>query len=422
MKKLTVLLYSFLFFILVSPVLSSSAYAATNPADLVGVQVDYSKLYDFVKNKPIIQYGTINESHPEWLCKTVISSTTLLCGPATASFNAMNAAFKLAKGHDLSMSGGYRKKSDQIAGGGTVERPGGSNPAMAPYDPNKRPPEHGWGTAVDLSPGSAESVAWVKANGKKFGWFRPYWATDSVEYWHFQYYSSHHKGGNLDQLDADEKKGGVGPDGQANGGGGSSTATACAVTKVGNPLGQAVLPAECGASAGTGMIKVAHDLKNTLDKCTGGSTLNSKNNDTCTKADLKSKGYTDKQISAYISRRDSSDDGTGVECLGWVSNVVALLGGEMGASFGAGWAGDMIQKPELIFGHNTFSKVTLANGQGPQPGDIGVTLQDGSGHVLIVNKPQGSSSFVGIEANWTPYKVSEDKVHPNSRYTFFRKN
>jgi Peptidase family M23/D-alanyl-D-alanine carboxypeptidase len=215
-------------------IVTAQAPQAANPASQVGVPVDYSKLYDLAKDKPVIPYATIHESHPDWLCKTSISSTTLLCGPAKASFDAMNAAFKAAKGHDLSMSGGYRKRADQIAGGGTVERPGGSNPNMAPYDANKRPPEHGWGTAVDLSPGSAESVAWVKANGKKFGWFRPTWATDSIEYWHFQYYSSHHKGGT--NLDADEKKGGIGPDGQAGGGGGgSSTASSCVITKVGNP-------------------------------------------------------------------------------------------------------------------------------------------------------------------------------------------
>lgn len=424
MKKLLVL-FLFLSFFFSTPFLTNPVLAA------VGANINYTGLWRGADGKrPGIDAGTVPESK---LCTPKGYQFKLLCGPATESFDAMNAAYvsyayayNRGKGPDdrisakLPVGGGYRTKAAQQSGGGT----------FATYNPNYAPPAHLWGTAIDFG-FSNRTLArtdpehkWLVANGQKFGWFWPNWAKNGqggkggyIEDWHFNYYFIGHNPTN-DNLESPFT-------GTAPGGGGSSTSTAmaCAVTEMGNAAGQPILPAGCEntSSATNGIIhKAANDLKAAIDKCSGGSTRSAKHNDSCTTAELKAKGYTQKQIDAFYSRRAGalSSDPVGLQCLGYVSVSVALASGASGVSFGLDGANQAVGRSSLSFGPFTFDKVTT-----PQPGDLGFTVKDGNsfGHTLIVDKLKGNTSFIGIEANWTPYKVTNNEVHPNSKYVFFRK-
>lgn len=160
----------------------------------VGAKVDYSNIY------PKLDAGTLT---PDMLCIPFPEQPNfkLLKGPACDSFLAMAAAYKQTFGKQIPTynGGGYRTKEEQIACGGTVQNPGGTNGACAAYNPKNDPPEHLWGTAIDfggaINNTSSPEHKWLEANGPNFGWFWPNWAREGrggngnyVEPWHFAYY------------------------------------------------------------------------------------------------------------------------------------------------------------------------------------------------------------------------------------------
>lgn len=430
MKKLLFFFIFFAFFLttpLITPVFAAGEFAGAG----VGANINYTGLWRGPDGKrPGIDAGTVPDSK---LCTPKGYQFKLLCGPATASFEAMNAAYHIyataynqGKGPgerisiNLPVGGGYRTKASQLNGGGT----------FAIYNSNYAPPAHLWGTAIDFG-FSDRTLArtdpehkWLVANGQKFGWFWPNWAKNGqggkggyIEDWHFNYYFIGHNPAN-DNLESPFT--GTSPGGVSTGG--TSTAMACAVTNVGNAPGSPVIPAGCedtSASGANGVIhKAANDFKAALDKCSGGSTMKADQSDDCTDKELKAKGYKKNQIDAFYARRAGalSSDPVGLQCLGYVSVSIALATGSS-TGFGLAGANEVGGKTELRFGDNVFKKVDK-----PQPGDVGFTTSDRNsfGHTLIVDKLKGNTGFIGIEANWTPYKVTNNEVHPNNKYKFFR--
>lgn len=100
-----------------------------------------------------------------------------LWGPAAEAFKRMRAA-AAADGIDLSVTDSYRSYDQQVQlaqqkgltkNGGWAAVPGTS--------------EHGWGLAVDVDVAPA-GLAWLKANGARFGYVMP----ATREPWHWEYH------------------------------------------------------------------------------------------------------------------------------------------------------------------------------------------------------------------------------------------
>ncbi len=100
-----------------------------------------------------------------------------LYAPAAASWDQVVAAAR-ANGLELRITDSYRSYDDQVElasfkglyqNGGLAAVPGTSN--------------HGWGLAVDADVGDPAVMAWLRANGPRFGW------VESVprEPWHLEF-------------------------------------------------------------------------------------------------------------------------------------------------------------------------------------------------------------------------------------------
>lgn len=256
MKNLLFLLIFFSFF-LITPVIAP-AFAA------VGAPINYTGLWRGSDgSRQGIDAGTLPANKK---CTPKGYNFTLLCGPATESFETMNAAYNKETGKNLPVGAGYRTKEEQISCQ--------NNGSCAQYNPNYPPAGHLWGTGIDFVVGESTVGSpvhnWLKANGPKYGWFWPLWAhpcsmvteqqkkeglcegggSGIAEAWHWNYY---YVGYDINKYkdSIPDPFSGTSP----GGGGGSSTAMACAVTKVGNAPGAPTLPAGCEeAGTGTGTV------------------------------------------------------------------------------------------------------------------------------------------------------------------------
>jgi hypothetical protein len=104
---------------------------------------------------------------------------------AAVALARLNAEFASEFGRDLCVTDGYRSYSEQVTvrwqKPGLAARPGTS--------------QHGWGLAVDLCDGEAQSNAsehrWLDENAPDFGWDNPAWARSGgsgpFEPWHWEY-------------------------------------------------------------------------------------------------------------------------------------------------------------------------------------------------------------------------------------------
>jgi len=106
---------------------------------------------------------------------------------AAEALARMNAAYRVAFGRDLTISGSYRTLDEQIstrAAKGTMAAvPGTSN--------------HGWGLAIDLDQLNgyrSAQYAWLKANAMTYGWHHPTYMDEGGrgphEPWHWEFGTS----------------------------------------------------------------------------------------------------------------------------------------------------------------------------------------------------------------------------------------
>jgi len=168
------------------------------------------------------------------------------------------------------------------------------------------------------------------------------------------------------------------------------------------------------------LIKIGEDLKDVFEKC--GYAYQSD----CVINALKTKGYTDQQVSSYRTRignaqADCGNGGYGVPCLGFVAIIGAIVSGDTN-SFG-GNANDYYSKQSISFGSYTYKRL---NPKDPIiAGDIGASAMGSYGHILIVKSvDQASDYFIGLESNANGNcRVTDDIPRPIDRdlYAFFRK-
>ncbi|WP_156374031.1 M15 family metallopeptidase [Cellulomonas sp. Leaf334] len=121
------------------------------------------------------------------LCPVAFAPSQYLRCDAAEALARLNAAYRVAFGHDLRISGSYRTLAEQIstrAAKGTMAAvPGTSN--------------HGWGLAIDLDQvkgyRSAQYV-WLKANAMAYGWHHPVYMDEGGrgphEPWHWEFGTS----------------------------------------------------------------------------------------------------------------------------------------------------------------------------------------------------------------------------------------
>lgn len=109
----------------------------------------------------------------------------LLRADAALALARLNAAFATAHGEDLCVTDAYRSYAEQVS----VR---GRKPGLAAVPGTS---EHGWGLAVDLCDGEANSGSarsdWMRENAPAFGWDNPDWARSGgsgpFEPWHWEF-------------------------------------------------------------------------------------------------------------------------------------------------------------------------------------------------------------------------------------------
>ena len=125
---------------------------------------------------PEVLRGYGNGRIPREMLTLIGISQHRLWGPAAETFKAMRAA-AAGDGVALSVTDSYRPYDDQVdlarrkgltKDGGWAAVPGTSN--------------HGWGLAIDADV-DANGLAWLKANGARFGWVMG----STREPWHWDY-------------------------------------------------------------------------------------------------------------------------------------------------------------------------------------------------------------------------------------------
>ena len=136
--------------------------------------------------------GYTNGSIPlKVLCAVSFAPSQRLRCDAAEALTRLNAAYRVAFGRDLSISGTYRTLDEQIstrAAKGTMAAvPGTSN--------------HGWGLAIDLSDVTSyrsAQYAWLKANAMTYGWRHPVYMDEGGrgphEPWHWEFGTSDNSG------------------------------------------------------------------------------------------------------------------------------------------------------------------------------------------------------------------------------------
>ncbi|MCL5970392.1 MAG: hypothetical protein M1450_02755 [Patescibacteria group bacterium] len=168
------------------------------------------------------------------------------------------------------------------------------------------------------------------------------------------------------------------------------------------------------------LVKTGEDLRTAFEKC--GYAYQSD----CVINDLKTKGYTDQQVSSYRTRvgnaqAECGNGGYGVPCLGFVAIIGAIVSGDTN-SFG-GNANDYYSKQSISFGSYTYKRLNPNEPIGA--GDIGASAMGSYGHILIVKSvDQGSDQFIGLESNAnSDCRVTNNIPRPIDRdlYAFFRK-
>lgn len=197
MKHLLLSLPIFLFLFLLSPLVSSAEAQ-------VGANINYTGLWRGSDgSRPGINAGTLPQNKR---CKPKGYNFELMCGPATVSFEAMSDAY-IAYAANYNKSKATKDKifAKMPVGEGfrsdTQQKDcAARNPNCAKYQVNYPPPGHLWGTGIDFGQppfGNSSTVEhkWLVANGPKYGWFWPPWASGGrggqagvVEPWHFNYY------------------------------------------------------------------------------------------------------------------------------------------------------------------------------------------------------------------------------------------
>lgn len=427
-------LFAFLFFIASFIVTSNftPVFAATDNAGGVGAAINYTGLWRGSDGKKQgIDAGTLPANKK---CKPKGYSIELLCGPATVSFEAMSDAYQKETGQKLSAPswGGYRTKQTQLNGGST----------FAAYKANYAPPAHLWGTSIDFSTDrgtielNGKEQKWLVQNGPKFGWYWPLWARPCsivseaqrkkglcegggvgghVEPWHFNYYyTGYDQNKYEDNLPSPFT--GTAPGGGSAGG--SSAATACAITKIGNAPGEPIIPVSCEGTSTTSnnnLVKAAQALHDAYVKCNGGKTYPGGN--ACMRSSLTASGFSDKQITAFESKRPGTTTQLGcTECLGFTSLALSLAYGDP-SFLGYPTARAVYNSSSFKIGGVTYTK--LPAGTAPQPGDVGMGTFTSGGHAMIVKSVQGSK-VTKLEANYKACTATDDLVQPASDYRFFR--
>ncbi len=201
-----------------------------------------------------------------------------------------------------------------------------------------------------------------------------------------------------------------------------NTATAYINTDIGNPQATPNIPPECGNMAMGGgssdLVQAGEKLMAAYVACLGGST-NAGAND-CIRKNLQSSGFTEKQISAFETRRPGSIIGC-TQCLGYVGLVTSLFNADPTSLTGFNGASDVLAVDIIKSGSNSYKK--MPPGTPPQAGDIGISAMNTFGHALIVKQPMGNIKFTAVEANWRPCKATNDVEHNQAteKYTFYRK-
>lgn len=201
-----------------------------------------------------------------------------------------------------------------------------------------------------------------------------------------------------------------------------NTATACINTDIGNPKVTPNIPPECGNMATGGgssdLVEAGEKLMAAYVACLGGST--NAGADACLRQKLQASGFTEKQISAFETRRPGSIIGC-TQCLGYVGLVTSLFNADPTSLTGFNGASDVLAINEIKSGSNTYTK--MPPGTPPQAGDIGISAMNTFGHALIVKQPMGNIKFTAVEANWRHCKATNDVQHNQSteKYTFYRK-
>jgi len=111
------------------------------------------------------------------LCDISFAPGNYLQCDAAATLEDADEDYFAETGRHLSMTDSYRSYSVQV-----TTRARKPSTAAVPGTSN-----HGWGMAVDFNPAPA---AWLRSNGKKYGWVHPTWAQpggSKPESWHLEY-------------------------------------------------------------------------------------------------------------------------------------------------------------------------------------------------------------------------------------------
>lgn len=115
------------------------------------------------------------------MLKKVGQGSHRLYSPAADSFVAMRTA-AAADGVALKLTDSYRSFDEQVA----VRAKKGHLVATATPGTSV----HGWGKAIDIDVSDARTLAWLRANGGRYGWQNPAWAQPagkSHEPWHWEW-------------------------------------------------------------------------------------------------------------------------------------------------------------------------------------------------------------------------------------------
>lgn len=125
--------------------------------------------------------GHQNGRIPAKALKALGQGSHRLEAAAADAWVAMRAA-AAAEGISLSLTDSYRSYDAQVA----VRKKKGHQVATATPGTSV----HGWGKAVDANVNDPKTLAWLRANGERFGWVNPAWAQrkgKSWEPWHWEY-------------------------------------------------------------------------------------------------------------------------------------------------------------------------------------------------------------------------------------------
>lgn len=185
------------------------------------------------------------------------------------------------------------------------------------------------------------------------------------------------------------------------------------ITRVGNPKEEIVT---------NDVVKAATQLRRAYVECgkPAGATFITPLLPECLQKHLAQYGHSESKLAAFESRRKNTITGLQcTECLGYVALVLTLMTGDTN-TLTQNSPADTIQLTSFSAGPLTFTK--LPKDTQPQSGDIGLTIRESAGHILIVKSRDGNEKFTAIESNWgSSCLATDDQTHRTDFYEFYRK-